>query len=68
VGPAVAAALWGGQYPAGVVAGYAAWWAVAGSAPAYLAYKVYEGAEFVVRVVAKMRKREVPAAPPFSKR
>jgi hypothetical protein len=68
VGPAVGAALWGGQYPAGVVAGYAAWWALAGSAPAYVAYKLYQGAELLVRLVAKMRKQETPPPPPFDER
>jgi hypothetical protein len=56
VAPAVAAALWGGQYPAGVVAGYAAWWAVAGSAPAWVAYKIYQGVEGAVWLVKKVRK------------
>ncbi len=57
VAPAVAAALWGGQYPAGVVAGYAAWWAVAGSAPAWVAFKLYQGVEGLVWVVQWLRKR-----------
>ena len=57
VAPAVAAALWGGQYPAGVVAGYAAWWAVAGSAPAWVAFKLYQGVEGAVWIVQWLRKR-----------
>jgi hypothetical protein len=48
VAPGVAALLWGGQYGAGLVAGYSLWWIVFGSLPAWLAYKLYQVVEWVV--------------------
>jgi Protein of unknown function (DUF1353) len=48
VAPAVAALLWGREYVAGVVAGYSLWWIVFGSAPAWLAYKLYQAVEWLV--------------------
>jgi hypothetical protein len=46
--PVPAAALWGKQFGAGIVAGYAFWWVVAGSVPAFLAYQAYRLVEWVV--------------------
>jgi Protein of unknown function (DUF1353) len=46
--PVPAAALWGKQYGAGIIAGYAFWWVVAGSVPAFLGYQVYRAVEWVV--------------------
>ncbi len=72
--PIPTAALWGGQYGAGVIAGYAFWWVVAGSVPAFLAYQVYRAVEWVVW---QGRKRlpsyrgepaEAPPPVPFDKR
>ena len=57
VAPIAGALLWGRQYVAGLIAGYAVWWALAGSAPAWLAYKVYQGIEGLVWLVLWMRRR-----------
>ena len=70
VAPAIAAVLWGRQYLAGVVAGYSLWWALFGSVPGWVAYKVYELVEWVVYVARRRRlggmdtPREPGAAPP----
>lgn len=72
--PAVASVLWGGQYPAGIVAGYAFWLVVVGSVPAYVAYHVYWVIEFGVQQLRKVRQagrpatEEPPPPPAFSKR
>ena len=63
--PAVASVLWGSQYPAGLIAGYAVWWALIGAAPAWIAYKLYQAVEGAVWLVSRRRH----AAPvPFDKR
>jgi hypothetical protein len=55
---------------AGVVAGYSLWWALFGSVPGWLAYKVYELVEWVVYVARRRRlggmdtTRKAGAAPP----
>ena len=69
--PVPFAALWGRQYVAGLIAGYAFWPVVLGSLPAWLAYQVYWGAEYVVLGIARLWPgRAAPVAPPapFSKR
>ncbi|MPY91904.1 MAG: hypothetical protein GEV08_02235, partial [Acidimicrobiia bacterium] len=53
--PVPAALLWGHQYMAGLIAGYALWLVVAGSLPAFVAYKVYEAIEWVVWRFRRMR-------------
>jgi hypothetical protein len=57
VAPVAGALLWGRQCLAGLIAGYAVWWALAGSAPAWVAYKVYQGVEGLVWLVAWVRRR-----------
>lgn len=59
--PVPAAVLWGNQYVAGLIAGYAVWWALLGSAPAWTAYKLYQGVEGLVWLVRRLRRRGVPA-------
>jgi hypothetical protein len=68
--PLAFSALWGRQWRAGVVAGYAFWLAVAGSLPAYLAYQVYRGVEWVALRVWRLRKAdiEVESPPSFGER
>jgi hypothetical protein len=69
--PVPFAALWGRQYVAGLIAGYAFWPVVAGSLPAWLAYQVYRGAEYVALGIARLWPgKAAPVAPPapFSKR
>jgi Protein of unknown function (DUF1353) len=51
LGPTPAALLWGGQFPAGVIAGYSLWWTVFGSLPGWLAYQGYRLVEWVVGLV-----------------
>ncbi len=60
--PALGAVLWGGQYLAGLVAGYSVWWALAGAAPAWLAFKAYQGVEGVVWLARRLRQRRARAA------
>jgi hypothetical protein len=57
VAPVAGALLWGRQYVAGLIGGYAVWWALAGSAPAWMAYKVYQGIEGLVWLVQWGRRR-----------
>jgi hypothetical protein len=73
--PLVGAVLWGGQFMAGVTGGYAFPLVVAGSLPAFLAYLVYQGVEWVALAIRRWRHRATPAkveslpAPPtFSQR
>jgi len=72
VAPVPSAALWGHQYPAGITAGYAFWFVVAGSAPAWLAYQVYRGVEWTAIPLRRLRprNRDIPLPPPapFDKR
>ena len=63
--PTPFAALWGRQWPAGLVAGYAFWPVFFGSVPPLLAYWVYEAAERIASVLGKLRAKEQrPALPP----
>lgn len=67
VAPLPASVLWGRQIVAGLVAGYAVWWALIGSAPAWLAYKLYQAVEGVVWLVRRLTRRRdgaVTDAPP----
>jgi hypothetical protein len=74
--PVPAAVLWGKQFGAGIVAGYAFWWVVLGSLPAFLAYQAYRLVEWVVWHVRKRLPTyrdkpptEAPPPPvPFDKR
>jgi hypothetical protein len=72
--PIPAAALWGRQYMAGLTAGYAFWLVVAGSMPAFLAYKVYQGIEWLAWRLRRMRPAnrhvvdELPPPVPYDKR
>lgn len=65
VAPIPASALWGRQFRAGLIAGYAVWWALAGSAPAWLAFTAYRAVEGAVWVVHRLRggRRRSPEAP-----
>jgi len=69
--PVPASALWGRQFAAGLIAGYAVWWALLGAAPAWIAFKLYqavEGAVWLVRWWMHRRRGqpavEAPATPP----
>jgi hypothetical protein len=64
--PLVFSALWGRQWRAGVVAGYAFWLAVAGSLPAYLAYQVYRGVEWVALRLWRLSRKDIEVEPPPS--
>jgi hypothetical protein len=66
VAPMPFAALWGRQYPAGLIAGYAFWPVAFGSVPGWLAYQVYQGVEHVVRLVGRLRPQDkrTPLQPP----
>lgn len=73
--PVPAALLWGNQYVAGLIAGYAVWWALLGSAPAWTAYKLYQGVEGLVWLARRLRRArpgapaaEVPAPVPYHAR
>ena len=73
--PVAASALWGGQWPAGVIAGYAVWWVLVGAIPSWIAYKLYQGVEGLVWLArwrprrAGAPARDVPPAPvPFDQR
>jgi hypothetical protein len=72
IAPIPFAVLWGRQFRAGLIAGYAFWLVVFGSLPAWLAYQVYRAVEYVARFVLRFRGRETGALPPsppaFSKR
>jgi Protein of unknown function (DUF1353) len=64
------ALLWGQQFRAGLVAGYAFWLVILGSLPAWLAYQAYRAIEYIARSVLRSRFRDAPVQPPpaFSKR
>lgn len=66
VAPVPFAALWGRQYAAGLIAGYAFWPVAFGSVPGWLAYQVYQGVEQAVRVIGRLRPRDkrTPLQPP----
>ena len=74
--PVPAALLWGNQYVAGLISGYAVWWALLGSAPAWTAYKLYQGVEGLVWLARRLRRRrrggpaaaEVPPPVPYDAR
>jgi hypothetical protein len=72
--PIPAAALWGRQFMAGLTAGYAFWLVVAGSLPAFLAYKAYQAIEWVAWRLRRMRPanrpvvEELPPPVPYEKR
>ena len=73
VAPIPFAFLWGGQWPAGLIAGYSFWIVVLGFAPSWVAYQLYRLAELVVQIVAHRRPveakgGEAPPPPSFSKR
>jgi hypothetical protein len=66
VAPVPFAALWGRQYTAGLIAGYAFWPVAFGSVPGWLAYQVYQGVEYTVRVIGRLRPQDkrTPLQPP----
>jgi hypothetical protein len=66
VAPMPASLLWGRSYRAGLVAGYAFWLVVFGSAPAWLAYQAYRVIEYVALWVRRLRpgNRGRPLPPP----
>jgi hypothetical protein len=67
VAPVPFALLWGAQWRAGLVAGYAFWLVVAGSLPAFLAYQAYRVAELVVLGVRWLKPdNRGPDAPPLA--
>jgi hypothetical protein len=71
VAPIPFALLWGQQYRAGLVAGYAFWLVVLGSLPAWLAYQAYRAIEYLALFVLRFRYSDrvpLPRPPAFSKR
>ena len=72
VAPLVGAVLWGRQYAAGAIAGYAVWWALIGAAPAWIAYKLYQLVELIARLVLPHGDRPggepQPGPPPYDAR
>jgi len=72
VAPVPFAFLWGRQWPAGLIAGYAFWPVFFGSVPGILAYQVYRGAEWVAKLVGERlpatRGTHLPAPDRFSRR
>lgn len=68
VTPVPAAMLWGRQFGAGVIAGYAVWWALVGAVPAWAAFKLYQVIELLpwALFVRRHRRSGAPAseAPP----
>jgi hypothetical protein len=63
--PLPSAALWGRAWRAGLIAGYAFWVVVIGSAPGWLAYHIYRLIEWVVRQLGHLRPQaKRPALPP----
>lgn len=68
VAPVPAAALWGRQFGAGVIAGYAVWWALMGAVPAWVAFKLYQVVELLpwALLIRRHRRSAVPTseAPP----
>jgi hypothetical protein len=61
--PIPAAVLWGQQFGAGLIAGYAVWWALIGAVPAYVAYKIYQAVEGLVWLV-RWRRHARAGKPP----
>lgn len=61
--PIPAAALWGRQFGAGLIAGYAVWWALIGAVPAYVAYKLYQAVEGLVWLVRRGRHAQAGKPP-----
>ena len=72
VAPIPFAGLWGRQFAAGLIAGYALWPVAFGSAPAWLVYQLYQATEHLARLLGRLRppSRRTPLPPPkpFSKR
>ncbi|HYZ98549.1 MAG TPA: DUF1353 domain-containing protein [Acidimicrobiales bacterium] len=74
VAPVPASALWGRQWGAGIVAGYAFWLALGGSLPGFLAYQVYVAIEWVAWRLRRLRPanrpiaEELPPPVPYDKR
>jgi hypothetical protein len=71
VAPIPFALLWGQQFRAGLIAGYAFWVVILGSLPAWLAYQVYRAIEYIARFVLRFRLHDagpLPRPPTFSKR
>jgi hypothetical protein len=70
--PLAGAALWGRQYAAGAIAGYAVWWALIGAAPAWIAYKLYQLVELAAGVAVPRRDgppdEPRPGPPPYDAR
>jgi hypothetical protein len=67
--PLPAALLWLPAWPAGIVAGYAFWVVVFGSAPGWLSYQVYRGVEWLARRLGALlalvwRRPDPPVLPP----
>lgn len=60
VAPVVFAPLWGHDWVAGLVAGYAFWPAVLGGLPAFAAYQAYYAVELLVLGLRKLRPRNRP--------
>lgn len=58
--PLPSAALWLPAWPAGLIAGYAFWIVVFGSAPGWLAYQGYRVVEAVVRLLGGLLGRLWP--------
>jgi hypothetical protein len=71
IAPIPFALLWGQQFRAGLIAGYAFWLVVLGSLPAWLAYQVYRAIEDIARFVLRFRfprAERLPRPAAFSKR
>jgi Protein of unknown function (DUF1353) len=68
VAPVPASLLWGRQWAAGLVAGYAFWLVMLGSAPAWVAYQVYRVIEYVALWIRRLRpaNRSQPLPPPVA--
>jgi hypothetical protein len=70
--PVPSAFLWGTQWPAGLVAGYSFWLVLFGSAPGWLAYKLYQVVEWLAKLIGERlpatRDEAFPAPRPFGKR
>jgi Protein of unknown function (DUF1353) len=66
VAPVPFAGLWGRQWAAGLIAGYAFWPVFFGSVPPFLAYQVYQLAERLAKAVGRLRPehRRTPLPPP----
>jgi hypothetical protein len=72
VAPVPFAGLWGRQWQAGLIAGYAFWPVLFGSAPPFLAYQAYRAAEWLATALGRLRPEErrtaLPPPDPFGKR